>query len=568
MTPTTPSSAKIEVELRAQKALLYLKENPNAKVATVARKFNITRQRLQRRCKGITARPGMQAANTKLSAEEEVAICHYINRLDNASFAVRPEFITDAANYILKERSSSTKQHFPTVGQNWTSRFISRHGYSKKLQKKLDSNRYAAEEPKRVESYFQQLQEVITNEGLIPDDIWNMDETGFRIGAGKDQLCVTKRRRAQLFSMPENRESATAIEAISAGGAFLPAFLILSGQNHMASWYSQAELDDETVITVSPTGYSNDEISLHWLKHFHQHAKSVGRKRLLILDGHGSHHTIEFIEFCQKHDIIPFSMPPHLTHLLQPLDVAVFQPLKHYHAKELDYMVRDGLTNITKLEFLAMIQQIRKQAFKRTTIHSAFKKTGIWPLNPQLILDKVAVRAPVRTPSPTPSNPRFQSSSNFSTPVTLRQINKVARKVSDFIEECSEVDEEFSYDLGRFMRGSLILATELVQTKRDLSRTKQAELASVLRRAAKRKTIKSGGVLTVAEGRHILQQKAVDEVAKARQTIEAADRKFLRDCKKCGFEAAKKARKWRVDSLLGPLEIYDSKSGYRVVRRG
>ena len=48
-------------------------------------------------------------------------------------------------------------------------------------------------------------------------------------------------------------------------------------------------------------------------------------------------------------------MSPHLTHILQPLDVAVFQPLKHYHGKALDLMVRDGVTNITKLEFLSLI---------------------------------------------------------------------------------------------------------------------------------------------------------------------------------------------------------------------
>jgi hypothetical protein len=32
--------------------------------------------------------------------------------------------------------------------------------------------------------------------------------------------------------MPWNRESATAIEAISTGGHYIPAFLILSGQIH------------------------------------------------------------------------------------------------------------------------------------------------------------------------------------------------------------------------------------------------------------------------------------------------------------------------------------------------
>ena len=392
-----------------------------------------------------------------------------------------------------------------------------------------------------------------------------MDETGFC--AEKDQLCVTKRKRAHFFSMPENRGAATAIEAISVTGAFLPAFLILSGQNHMASWYSQAELHDETVITVSPIGYSNDEISLHWLKqHFHLHAKSVGRKRLLILDGHGSHHTIEFIQFCEEYDIIPFSMPPHLTHILQPLDVAVFQPLKHYHAKELDYIVRDGVSNITKLEFLAIIQQIRKEAFKRTTILSAFKKTGIWPLNPQLVLEKLAVRAVVRTPSPTPY--RYHSSSNFSTPTTLRQINKVANKVSDFMGDLPEVDDDFSYELDRFMRGSLILPTELVQVKRDLPRTKAAELATRRRRASKKRNIQSGGIHTVAQGRHIVKQKAENDLVKAKRIADAADKKQHNMFKRWFFEAAKTARKWRLECKLDPLEIYDSRGGCRLLRKG
>jgi hypothetical protein len=129
--------------------------------------------------------------------------------------------------------------------------------------------------------------------GIPPECIWNMDETGFRIGIGKDHLIVTKRSRAQYFSLPENRESATAIEAISAAGHHIPAFLILSGITHMAQWYQVPELEAETVIIVASTGYSNDSISLEWVKYFNRHSakSSIGSKRLLILDGHGSYHT-------------------------------------------------------------------------------------------------------------------------------------------------------------------------------------------------------------------------------------------------------------------------------------
>jgi hypothetical protein len=53
-----------------------------------------------------------------------------------------------------------------------------------------------------------------------------------------------------------------AIEAISAGGRFTPAFLILSGQLHISQWYQQHELEGDTVIATFSTDYSNDELGL------------------------------------------------------------------------------------------------------------------------------------------------------------------------------------------------------------------------------------------------------------------------------------------------------------------
>src|SRR5271170_1385657 len=43
--------------------------------------------------------------------------------------------------------------------------------------------------------------------------------------------------------------------------------------------------------------------------------------RLLILDGHGSHVTGEFLGYCIQHKIVLLVLPPHTSHLTQPLDV-------------------------------------------------------------------------------------------------------------------------------------------------------------------------------------------------------------------------------------------------------
>jgi len=138
------------------------------------------------------------------------------------------------------------------------------------------------------------LKETIDEHGIQPADIWNMDETGFCIGVGKDQMVVTRKSKSFYLGIPTNRESVIAIEVISALGQYIPAFLIFSGAVHLGYWYEVQALDSDTTLVISSIGYSNDELSLAWIQHFQKPIinKTIGKKRLLILDGYSSHHTI------------------------------------------------------------------------------------------------------------------------------------------------------------------------------------------------------------------------------------------------------------------------------------
>src|ERR1700733_1381199 len=82
--------------------------------------------------------------------------------------------------------------------------------------------------------------------------------------------------------------------------------------------------------------------------------------------------------------------PPHATHLMQPLDVVIFQPYKHYHSEALDKAVRLGFDEFTVQDFLQELDTIRRQTFKRSTILSSFRETGLVPFNPNVVLDKLA----------------------------------------------------------------------------------------------------------------------------------------------------------------------------------
>ena len=130
-----------------------------------------------------------------------------------------------------------------------------------------------------------------------------MDESSFRIGIINDQKVVTRREKAVKVTTFENRESVTVVETISTSGRYLPPFLIFKGAIHLARWYHDLDFPDTGVITVTSTGYNNDETNLEWVKHFEKHSKdiTVGTKRLLLINGFSTHYTKEFISFYYDH---------------------------------------------------------------------------------------------------------------------------------------------------------------------------------------------------------------------------------------------------------------------------
>ncbi len=76
-----------------------------------------------------------------------------------------------------------------------------------------------------MEEYFETFRKLVEWFGLVPDDIWNMDKTGFRIGCGKAQKVITNdANKALVMLNPDNREYITSAESINGVGRIIPAF--------------------------------------------------------------------------------------------------------------------------------------------------------------------------------------------------------------------------------------------------------------------------------------------------------------------------------------------------------
>lgn len=130
------------------------------------------------------------------------------------------------------------------------------------------------------------------------------------------------------------------------------------------------------------------------------------QKILLIVDGHSSRYTPEALILLKKFNIELLVLPPHCTHCVQPFDVAIASPLKTQFKKligssykaiedDINFSVWKGTSGGTdQLKEKLTLDKLRHSmvlsfldamrcATTRTNCISAFKKSGIYPLDRQ-----------------------------------------------------------------------------------------------------------------------------------------------------------------------------------------
>lgn len=163
-------------------------------------------------------------------------------------------------------------------------------------------------------------------------------------------------------------------------------------------------------IASSPNGWTDAELGSIWIEQVfepqtREKLTNPSDYRLLILDGHCSHCTLKFLALAERHRIIILCLPPHTTHALQPCDVGVFGPLAIRYKKEVTKLSKLNIP-IRKENLLHVYGKARIASFSRTTIKSAFRKTGIYPLDPEAIPEKLfapALTTTTNTAQPMPA---------------------------------------------------------------------------------------------------------------------------------------------------------------------
>lgn len=124
---------------------------------------------------------------------------------------------------------------------------------------------------------------------------------------------------------------------------------------------------------------------MDWLvDHFHPQALKLSNKQFpifLLTDGYSFHITHHFLLYFVDNNILALCLPPHSTHLLQPLDVELFGALQTVYSTEVNRYTKVNFNILRKGNFWPLLKIPRTKAYTKSNILKGWKGSGIWPCN-------------------------------------------------------------------------------------------------------------------------------------------------------------------------------------------
>jgi hypothetical protein len=546
-------------ESRVILALQAIQDDENLSIRAAAKIYNVPATTIRRRRDGRTARCSTRPNSMNLTKSEEDAIVQYIIELSTRAFPPRISGVEEMANQLLRVRDA------PPVGKNWATKFIKRQPeLCTRWSRRYDYQRAKCEDPKLIKNWFTLIQSMKAKYGILDDDLYNFDETGFMMGIIFPGMVVTTsegRTKAKL-TQPGNREWSTVIQGISATGWAIPPFIILAAQYHLENWYRQCDLPADWRIATTDNGWTTNEVGLDWIKHFDYHtaSRTKGIYRMLILDGHESHHSTQFELYCKEHKIITICMPPHSSHLLQPLDVGCFGPLKQSYGRQIENLMRMHITHISKLEFLSAFRIAFFTSITQKNIQGGFAGTGLLPFNPERVLSKLDVL--LRTPTPPEILPITRQHWVSKTPQNAYEASLQSEHIKARIStHQNSSPSSIIAAIDQFTKGATAMMHQAALLCAEVSTLRTANETLSKRRRAKKTRVRLGGSLTIKNRLDLLDQKDVDEQIKVEErkssTQGGSSHTKVPRCSKCS-KPGHNIRTCKEDTEISNLSIIDT----------
>lgn len=353
--------------------------------------YRIPRSTIKNKLKGKHSK-NIGRSRVFSDAEEAAFEQHLIKLADFGFPVVAMDFRMAAKAYLDKKgsRISLFKENMP--GYEWTKSYLMRH---KNLALRISSNikRVRAEVSEaELNDYMENLGVAVEN--IPPSRIWNYDETNLSDDPGNKKV-ICKRGAKYVEKICNFSKSATSVMFCgNAEGKCLAPYVVYKAEHLWNTWTENGP--QKCRYNRSKSGWFDGTTFEDWFEyHFLSEVKNEDGPVILIGDNLSSHISARVLQLCEQNNIRFVCLPPNTTHLTQPLDVAFFAPLKrawrNILTKWKESKSGSRFSTIPKDYFPTLLKELIRnlEMDKSQNLISGFRKCGIYPLNKQMLLDRL-----------------------------------------------------------------------------------------------------------------------------------------------------------------------------------
>lgn len=368
-------------------------ENKTMSVRRAAMHFKVPKSTLLLKSRGWKGR--QPTLNSKsggqkitLPASEEEKLAKLMKTMSKWGFGLsKQELLNVVQEYVQK---NNIPNHFRNgrPGTDWFKSFCSRHHLTLKKPELVEGSRARQScDPFIIYDFFDQLNSIIEELNLQnkPESIYNCDESGFKSDPTTTKVVTVKGASAKRVTGGNARKTTTVLACVNANGDKMPPMILHKGKRIWDNMMGDTAFPG-TSYAVSDNGWMTETVFTTWFKNqFLDYIKI--KPALLIYDGHLSHISMELIQAAIEAEVTILKLPPHTSHILQPLDVSVFKGVKSkWDSLLAEWTKQNYGRQLPKNEFANILGKVW-DSVNPDVIKKGFEKSGIFPIN-RLRLDQ------------------------------------------------------------------------------------------------------------------------------------------------------------------------------------
>lgn len=359
-----------------------------APILRASKEYQVPRSTLRHKLRGeAPLTSGRVGPESILGPKIEQILVDWLLDSCRMGFPITKDGLVNTVKKLVESEHIKTYFTNNTPGRKWFEGFLKRHPIiSQKKAEYLSQTRAAVTET-FIRNWFSEVKNLLKEDLEIlkdPQRVFNMDETAMCLAPKGGLFLAEKGKSTYYVSASSDKENITTLFTVNASGEIAPPLTIF-----------KYERLPQACIDKAPPGWGIGKSENGWMTYvsFYEYFtnvfdnylvdKNIPKPVIVFLDGHVSHLSYELSVFCKNHQIILCCLPPNATHILQPLDVAVFAVLK----KQWQKFVKNWRTNYNGMDIQkfdvpkALAEIIEKEDFAQT-IKAGFKCCGLYPFDP------------------------------------------------------------------------------------------------------------------------------------------------------------------------------------------